>query len=157
MQVHACAQGLRVYLLAYGAFYHSLSQDQLAAMFDLPAKEVHAVVSKMMMDEDLAGSWDQPTATIVMHASNPSRLQVLTPVPVPLCSALQALLWDGTAPSCRGLLCAFLPRGAALGVTGCTLVTCIVSWRISLVRMHRGEAQQVGWCIRSESCDVIAA
>lgn len=34
------AQGLRTYLLAYGAFYHSLSQEQLCEMFDMSDKEV---------------------------------------------------------------------------------------------------------------------
>ena len=33
-------QGLRTYLLAYGAFYHSLSQEQLCEMFDMSDKEV---------------------------------------------------------------------------------------------------------------------
>lgn len=34
-------EGLRTYLLAYGSYYHSLSHDQLAQMFDLPDKKVN--------------------------------------------------------------------------------------------------------------------
>ena len=32
--------GLRTYLLAYGAYFHSLSLDQLCQMFELPEKQV---------------------------------------------------------------------------------------------------------------------
>jgi hypothetical protein len=41
------------------------------------SSQVHSVVSKMMMEEAFAGSWDQPTRSVVMHNAQPSRLQTL--------------------------------------------------------------------------------
>lgn len=46
-------------------------------MFELPDKTVYNLVSRMMMQEELHGSWDQPTRTIVMHNLEASRLQQL--------------------------------------------------------------------------------
>jgi translation initiation factor 3 subunit C len=70
-------EGLRTYLLAHARFYNSLSADQLGAMFELPPRRVHALVSKLVADEALPGSHHQPTATIVMHHQEPTRLQAL--------------------------------------------------------------------------------
>lgn len=39
--------------------------------------QIHSIVSKMMMEEAWAGSWDQPTRTVVMHNAEPSQLQML--------------------------------------------------------------------------------
>ena len=68
-------EGLRTYLLAHSRFYTSLSLDQLAATFELPRERVHAVTSKMIADDLLLGSHDQPSGTVVLRHEKSSRLQ----------------------------------------------------------------------------------
>jgi translation initiation factor 3 subunit C len=47
-------------------------------MFDMPEKKVYSIVSKMMIAEELHGSWDQPTRTIVMHSLEATKVQSLS-------------------------------------------------------------------------------
>ena len=67
--------GLRMYLIVFGSSYVSISLESLQTMFELPKNTVVRITSKMMVSQDLDGVWDQPSQTLVMHASQPSRLQ----------------------------------------------------------------------------------
>lgn len=68
---------LRAYLFTYSNVYDSISMRVLANMFDLDKSTVHSIVSKMIINEELMASLDEPTQSIVMHRTEPSRLQGL--------------------------------------------------------------------------------
>lgn len=69
---------LRAYLFTYSNVYDSISMNVLANMFDLDKSTVHSIVSKMIINEELMASLDEPTQSIVMHRTEPSRLQGLS-------------------------------------------------------------------------------
>ena len=70
-------EGLRTYLFTFSSQYDSLSLAQLSAMFSMSKNECHSVVSKMIINNQLYASWDQPTETIVMRKVEPTSLQVM--------------------------------------------------------------------------------
>jgi len=72
-------ESLRTYLFTYNKVYESISMHALAEMFELPWESVHSIISKMIINEELQASWDQPTQTLVLHhCAEPSYLQSLT-------------------------------------------------------------------------------
>lgn len=71
-------ESLRTYLFTYSNVYSSISMPSLATMFDLELEKVRSVISKMIINEELMASLDDPTDTVVMHRSEPSRLQALS-------------------------------------------------------------------------------
>ncbi|KAI1292027.1 Eukaryotic translation initiation factor 3 subunit C [Halotydeus destructor] len=70
-------ESLRAYLFTYSHVYNSISLDTLSQMLDLEKAVVHSIISKMTTNEELMTSLDEPTQTLVMHRTEPSRIQGL--------------------------------------------------------------------------------
>ncbi|XP_019092268.1 PREDICTED: eukaryotic translation initiation factor 3 subunit C [Camelina sativa] len=69
---------LRSYLFTYSSScYKSVSLDELAEIFDISESQVHKIVNKMMINEELDARLDQPTQCIVFHGVQHNRLQSL--------------------------------------------------------------------------------
>lgn len=72
-------ESLRTYLFTYNKVYDSISMHNLAEMFELSPQVVHSTISKMIINEELQASWDEPTQTLVLHhGAEPTYLQSLT-------------------------------------------------------------------------------
>jgi len=70
-------ESMRTYLFTFSNVYDSISIPILASMFELEENCVHALVSKMIINEELMASLDQPSQCVVMHRTEPSRVQAL--------------------------------------------------------------------------------
>lgn len=66
---------LRTYLFTYSNVYESVSMVTMAELFELSVGDVHSIVSKMIINAELMASLDEPSQTVVMHRTEPSRLQ----------------------------------------------------------------------------------
>lgn len=70
-------ESLRTYLFTYSSVYDCISMETLADMFQLEIQNVHSIISKMIINEELMASLDQPTQTVYMHRTEPTSLQNL--------------------------------------------------------------------------------
>ncbi|KAK5967664.1 Eukaryotic translation initiation factor 3 subunit C [Trichostrongylus colubriformis] len=70
-------ESLRTYLLMYSTVYTTVSLEKLSTLFELDKKQVHSVISKMIIQEELSATLDEPTDCLMMHRVEPSRLQMI--------------------------------------------------------------------------------
>ncbi|EPQ29278.1 uncharacterized protein PFL1_03033 [Pseudozyma flocculosa PF-1] len=71
-------EGLRTYLFSYSSYYDTVSFAHLAATFDVEAKVVRSMVSKMIYNEELAASLDPTAGVIVFHRLELTKVQQLS-------------------------------------------------------------------------------
>lgn len=77
LEKYAKRQSLRVYLFSFSQFYDNVSIDWITENFEMSSSEVQSTVSKLMINEELKASWDEPSRSLVLHKTEPTRLQVL--------------------------------------------------------------------------------
>jgi len=82
------SEGLRAYLISSYAHYDSLALADVARRFGLSDKATHALISKMMLDGTVHACWDQPTGTVVVQRTEPTKLQFLALQFADKCAAL---------------------------------------------------------------------
>ena len=70
-------QALKIYLTIYGPHYSSIAVEQLCNLFEVPEATVQSIVSRLIISEEIHGSWHQPTQTIVMRDAGTTSLQKL--------------------------------------------------------------------------------
>jgi translation initiation factor 3 subunit C len=71
-------QGLRTFLFSYHNYYDSLSVQNLSEMFELSPSTVQAIVSRLIINEELHAVMDQNSEIILFyHDVEPTRLQYL--------------------------------------------------------------------------------
>merc|ERR1711988_1065521 len=69
---------LRTYLFTYSKVHNSMSIETLGQMFEMEKQAVHAIVAKMIISEEIMASMDEPSECMIMHRTEPSRLQSLS-------------------------------------------------------------------------------
>ncbi|KAL5108367.1 hypothetical protein TcWFU_000585 [Taenia crassiceps] len=68
---------LRCYLFTYSSVHESVSLSRLAEHFEFPRSQIYSIISKMIINQELAASLEVPADFLTMHKGERSRLQNL--------------------------------------------------------------------------------
>jgi len=77
LKVRIQEETLRTYLLMYSTVYTTVHLSALSNLFQLDTQRIYAIISKMIIQEELSATLDEPTDSLIMHRMEPSRLQLL--------------------------------------------------------------------------------
>jgi len=70
-------EGMRAFLISSYAHFEAISLERLALRFEVSESEAHSIVSRMLLAGELHACWDQPTSTLAVQRTEPSKLQFL--------------------------------------------------------------------------------
>lgn len=68
---------LKTYLFGYSKYYESIKVQRLSEMFELDARTITSIISKMILKEELYASWDQISDSIIIQKVDPTPVQYL--------------------------------------------------------------------------------
>ncbi|KAF7634106.1 Eukaryotic translation initiation factor 3 subunit C [Meloidogyne graminicola] len=69
---------MRTYLLMYSTIYSTVLLNTLCEQFQLSRQRIYAIISKMIIQEELSAKFDESTDCLIMHKVEPSKLQLLS-------------------------------------------------------------------------------
>ncbi|KAL7074531.1 hypothetical protein ACQ4LE_006341 [Meloidogyne hapla] len=69
---------MRTYLLMYSTIYSTVLLSTLCDQFQLSRQRIYAIISKMILQEELSAKFDESTDCLIMHKVEPSKLQLLS-------------------------------------------------------------------------------
>jgi len=70
-------EGLRTWIFTCRNHYDNISLEQLSKMFDLPVSDVHSIICRMIIKEELSASIDESASIVVMSKSEENKLHFL--------------------------------------------------------------------------------
>lgn len=71
-------EGIRIYLLAYGAYFESISLAHLCEMFEMDKQVARKVISKMIFNKEISAAWEHPADILILYKVDPTPVQLLS-------------------------------------------------------------------------------
>ena len=68
-------EGVRIYLLTYGAHFESISLQHIQETFELEASVARRIISRMIFNKEISAAWEYPADTLILYKVDPSPVQ----------------------------------------------------------------------------------